>query len=557
MPIVPRLRPTSLRPLQPALLRPRWVRWRASLCGLTLLLGLLLTLLASASQAATPMPPPADEALTVSYYEDAAGQLSAEQVLALPAAAWRQAGSTHASFGYTRSVYWFRVELASGASPGPHLLEIGSPVLDDIRLWWPGPGQPVGEPALRLGDKHPFADRPVRHPNFIVPVDLPAGTTRSLLARVQTTSALQFPLTLWSPEAFHAHSQDSMLLQGSYIGVMLGLLIYNLILLISVRERVYLLYVGWVASIGTFLVTLSGLSYEYLWPEATTWNDRSLVLLLGLTGTFGGAFASDFVKLSSGPRWRLHLLQTLVAANAAAAVGAFVLPYSTGIRVAIISAVMTIAVVTVFAVVRAREGFHPARIFILAFGAILGGGAVLALNKFGLIERSLFTEHAAQIGSAIEVLLISLGLAARLQEERRLRERAQDRALRVQREATETLESRVRDRTEALEQANRKLAQLSMTDGLTAIPNRRYLDDALQRELQAASQAGHPISVALVDVDHFKLFNDLHGHLAGDLCLQRVAQELQLQAKRSDDLVARLESWRRDRSPRARVMCPP
>jgi diguanylate cyclase (GGDEF)-like protein len=204
-----------------------------------------------------------------------------------------------------------------------------------------------------------------------------------------------------------------------------------------------------------------------------------------------------------------------------------------------VSAVMAIGLVTMVAALRAHEGYRPAQIFLLAFGCVLAGGAILAANKFGLIERNLLTEHAAQIGSAIEVLLISLGLAARLNEERSLRESAQAAALRVQHEAREQLESRVRERTIELEAVNRKLSQLSMTDGLTAIPNRRYLDDVLARELEQATTAGKSLSVALVDVDHFKMFNDTHGHLAGDLCLQSVARELQAQALRNDDLVAR------------------
>ncbi|OYT89832.1 MAG: diguanylate cyclase [Burkholderiales bacterium PBB6] len=534
----------STRLPHPALRRPAAAqRWPGALARrwqqlLSLFLLSLLLALPAISHAM-----PAREAVAMDYFEDPAGQMTADQIRQLPASAWQSTGNHNAKFGYTRSVFWFRANLThDGHGSTRRLLEIGYPVLDSIDLWLsavPDNGSEQAQQHQHLGDKLAFADRPIRHRNFVVPVTLQAGGTLALLARVETSSSMQFPLELWDPDAFASHDQDTMLLHGGYIGVMGGLLIYNLILLITVREKVYALYVAWVAAIGTFLTTLTGLSFQYLWPEATAWNDTALVVLLGLSGATGCAFAATFMKLQPLPAWRLSAVRALVVMNLVATAAAFVLPYSVGIKFSIVSAVLAIGLVTVLAALRANEGYKPGQIFLLAFGCVLAGGAILAANKFGLIERNLLTEHAAQIGSAIEVLLISLGLAARLNEERSLRESAQAAALRVQHEAREQLESRVRERTIELEAVNRKLSQLSMTDGLTAIPNRRYLDDVLARELEQATVAGKSLSVALVDVDHFKMFNDTHGHLAGDLCLQTVARELQAQALRTDDLVAR------------------
>jgi diguanylate cyclase (GGDEF)-like protein len=90
-----------------------------------------------------------------------------------------------------------------------------------------------------------------------------------------------------------------------------------------------------------------------------------------------------------------------------------------------------------------------------------------------------------------------------------------------------------------LASANSELERLSRQDGLTGLANRRYFDYSLASELARARRAGHPLSLLLCDVDHFKLYNDTYGHLAGDDCLQRVAQVLQSVCKRSSDLPAR------------------
>ncbi|MFY0663497.1 MAG: diguanylate cyclase [Natronospirillum sp.] len=88
-------------------------------------------------------------------------------------------------------------------------------------------------------------------------------------------------------------------------------------------------------------------------------------------------------------------------------------------------------------------------------------------------------------------------------------------------------------------QANKELEQLAMQDGLTGVANRRAFDQTLQKELQRAVRQGYPLTLMLVDIDHFKLFNDHHGHLAGDDALKSVAGVLANEFQRSGELVAR------------------
>lgn len=83
------------------------------------------------------------------------------------------------------------------------------------------------------------------------------------------------------------------------------------------------------------------------------------------------------------------------------------------------------------------------------------------------------------------------------------------------------------------------LERIAWIDGLTDIPNRRYFDDQLDKERRRAQREGHPLAVIMMDVDHFKAFNDHYGHGAGDTCLQQVAQVLRGATGRAADLVAR------------------
>ncbi|MCI0667876.1 MAG: diguanylate cyclase [Methylococcaceae bacterium] len=90
-----------------------------------------------------------------------------------------------------------------------------------------------------------------------------------------------------------------------------------------------------------------------------------------------------------------------------------------------------------------------------------------------------------------------------------------------------------------LHEANIKLARLSAVDGLTEVFNRRYFDNALEKEFQRSIRNRAPISLIMIDIDGFKAFNDFYGHLQGDRCLKQIATALKRVFKRSHDFIAR------------------
>lgn len=106
-------------------------------------------------------------------------------------------------------------------------------------------------------------------------------------------------------------------------------------------------------------------------------------------------------------------------------------------------------------------------------------------------------------------------------------------------EHREQLENLVEQRTAELEEANRRLQHLSDTDPLTGAANRRRFDDALATEWKRAYRSEDELSILMVDVDHFKDFNDEHGHQSGDLCLKQIAFAIVASARRAGDIVAR------------------
>ena len=101
-----------------------------------------------------------------------------------------------------------------------------------------------------------------------------------------------------------------------------------------------------------------------------------------------------------------------------------------------------------------------------------------------------------------------------------------------------SLERKVTERTRQLAIANERLEQLSGTDPLTGLANRRRLEEVLNNQWRRGQRSGRPLGLAMIDVDHFKYYNDQYGHPRGDDCLQQIAAEL-IRTTGSADLVAR------------------
>jgi diguanylate cyclase (GGDEF)-like protein/PAS domain S-box-containing protein len=101
------------------------------------------------------------------------------------------------------------------------------------------------------------------------------------------------------------------------------------------------------------------------------------------------------------------------------------------------------------------------------------------------------------------------------------------------------LELRVAERTRELEEANKKLQLISITDALTGVYNRRYFNEAIDSEWRRAIRSKEPLSLIMMDIDFFKAYNDCYGHLEGDGCLKNVANALKKSIHRTSDILVR------------------
>jgi len=517
----------------------------------------------------------------VFYLEDKVGQISIDAILnSYSQKPWKKSTADTLSFGYTGSAYWIKATLINDTDEQQsRLIEIAYPVLDYLDIYFVHQGKIKS--MYTLGDKQPFSNRPIKHRHFVVPLEIMGHMTLELYFRAKTSSSMQLPLIIWKERTFLENGQKQLLGLGIYFGIMFVMAMYNIFIFFSVREISYFYYVLYVVSMSMFLASLNGLNFQYLWPNATIWNDESI--LVGLSGVcfFALLFVASFLNLHHTMPRLIRVYKLLIIYCVLMILGCFLIPYYISIRIVIISAVLLIVLAFVIGIIRWLAGDSSARFYTTAWVALFLGGVTLALSKFGFVADNFLTKNAVQFGSAIEVLFLSFALADRLNIEKKIRyeaqlaalenekvariaqaqaldqekrsrlaqekalkhekeaREAQERALSIQKQANETLEQRVYERTRDLEKVNTKLKELSTTDGLTGLKNRRHFNEMFHYEFARAVRDKTPLALLMIDVDHFKNINDTFGHLIGDDCLKMIAETLHEMIRRECDCLSR------------------
>lgn len=422
----------------------------------------------------------------VYFLEDSADRYSIDVVRG-DAVEWtRQQEDKAFNQGYSDSAWWLHVRLENETSTSVlRYLEISYAVLDYVDVWIYSADQLIS--FYEMGDKLPFNARPIEHRFFVFPINWEPQHTLDLYFRIKTSTAVQAPLTLWDRDAFERRENQSNIAQGLYYGAMVVIAIYNFLIFIVVKDRSYLYYVAFVMSLPLFIASMSGQAYHFLWPDSVLWNDHSIPFFLAMAFGSSALFTRRFLQVREWSRFLNLGLAGVATVAFATLVLSFVMPYRFSIHVLVPLGLFACIFEMVVGGLSWYKGVNNARFYVIAWLMFLCGGVLLALNKLGVLPQNFITEYSVQIGSVLEAVLLSFAMAERINVERRLRFAAQDEALKVTRRLNEQLEERVRERTLELEKLNARLEEISNTDQLTKLKNRRYLETSCARSGPAAS----------------------------------------------------------------------
>ncbi|GAB2575384.1 hypothetical protein GCM10027034_01990 [Ramlibacter solisilvae] len=447
---------------------------------------------------------------TFTVLEDAQGRLTLEDIVEPQAQARFRPVSQFgpgANFGMSGSAYWLRVVLDAPASaPSDWLLEIAYPPLDRFELY--APDSASGFRMQWGGDSYPFAHKEVPHRNHVLPVRLWPGQANVLYLRIQSEGTVAAPTTLWQPKALWEHDMASYAVLSLYFGLLIGLLLYNLLLFVSVRDRAYLIYVAFAGWMAIGQAALTGLGGQYLWPEWAWWNSVSPAVGLATAAIFGLQFARSFLSSPQRMPGIDRLLIALLAGWGLSVIAAVFLNYRLSSYMVIGLAVASVATMVIVGVISIRREFAGARYFFTAWAVLLVGVFTLALHNSGLLPSNRITSNAVLIGSALEMVLLSFALGDRINVARRFKEQAQARiaAEHAMVEALEESQTRLRRVLEERE----VILQNSIVGiaFLTPAGRLRWANKALRDILGADVRTGDSLEPFYLSREHYLAIGD-------------------------------------------------
>ena len=427
--------------------------------------------------------------------EDPTGKLDFDAVR--QSTNFKPAPAKGTNFGFSPSAWWVRVTLDNtGAQDRQLLLRQDYPLIDYIDLW--APDRNGAWHATHTGDQRVFSTREFAHRDFIFALDLPAASQRTIYLRFASSGPIDISLSLFEQHALLSAISAEQLAYGVYYGGFLVLVLYNFFIFLAVRDRAFFYYLLYAISYGLYFSVFNGLSFEFLWPNHPVWGNQSLLVLLSASLLFSLQFTRKFLGTASyAPKIDLTAVVLQVVAGLALA-ASFFLPYSALILQLALLTVLVTVLILAMGTLGLIKGYKPARFFMIAWGMLLLAVLVFMLKTFGLLPHNMLTENGFQLGSLLEMVLLSLALAARVDE----------------------------------------MQKQSRTDALTKLANRRFFDERVAFEFERAHRNHAPISLLVADIDHFKEFNDRFGHMRGDEVLKTVARQL-LEGVRSRDIVCR------------------
>ncbi|WP_150911399.1 EAL domain-containing protein [Marinobacter halotolerans] len=423
---------------------------------------------------------------------------------ALASGLWQPLEEESLNFGYISDVVWLRFPVPD--LPGNRaLLEIRYPQLDDITFYLLENGQLSKQ--VVTGDHHPFNQRPVIHRHFLFPFQAGPDDRYEIVLRVKTQGAMQVPMRIWTPAAFFEQVSITDQLHSVYYGIMLSVLFFNLFIFLALRERMYLLYVLTTAGYLLLISTLNGTAFHLLWPGLPELQNQAMMILVPTAVIFTLLFSREFLNLRrTGPTMDL-MIRVAVALNVGAFVISFVTSYSVASQLSVALAIPSCLLLTIIGPVQWIRGNPQASYYTIAWGLLTLGSAVAAANKYGLLPNNFFTAYAIEIGSAMEAILLTIALAARLYQEREDKVRARE--------------------AEIAAMAARRHAEVRLIDQalhhpLTGLPNRTSLEMAINELINRDCRTRY--SIGVIHLTNLQAITKTLGHRNTDRLIELAAK---------------------------------
>ncbi|EOQ87252.1 7TM diverse intracellular signaling [Leptospira yanagawae serovar Saopaulo str. Sao Paulo = ATCC 700523] len=325
---------------------------------------------------------------------------------------WSKPEEMKYNFGYWKRFVWVKFEVINPSeSPSQYILDIESPWVDEVVLTWKSLG--VVETSVYRGkDSHTLKEIPHRNPVFLL--DLLPNEKRTVFLKISNVGILSAPLRIWTRNSFFGRVERDYIANGIYFGIISALLLYNLLIFISVKEKAYLFYCLYLTTLLINYALLGGFFKQLLIPESFLNIKPYLYTSVNASLLFVGLFSLTFLNLKKlNPKLDRLILGSAVAIGVYS-VFSFFIPYHWMEISFIYTFPYFILLLVSSGIYSYWKGVKSSLFFVSAWVTLFVGVIVDSLTKASILPTTTFGRYGVQIGTAFEVILFSLALGRRL-----------------------------------------------------------------------------------------------------------------------------------------------
>lgn len=396
----------------------------------------------------------------VLLYQDQTNKLSFEQIekqsdlfkkniLAVP------------NLGISSFNNWVKFSLVNNTANEKLILEIANPIIDEADLYIVK-GKNVE--IIKSSNDQPLRKKQYFHQFYLFDLLIKPNETIVCYLRLKSNQQILAPLSLKTPNNIPTDLSDSDTRSGIYLGIMMVMLLYNLFIFFTTKDKDYLVYCHYIFWVTLTQATLLGYSHRFLWTE-NVWLSQNMVIFCGaMSGIATILFAKSFLHTRKLV-YRLNIGLNITILSYLISITILIIGNKAiAFQIVNLTAAIVSILIMVIAWVAFRKKYASARYFLISWSIFFASILIFVFKDYNIVPYNMFTVHSVELGSALEAIFLSFALANRINILKKEKEASQAEVLRslqenerIVREQNVILEQKVSERTFELKETNEEL----------------------------------------------------------------------------------------------------
>ncbi|MCX8058305.1 MAG: response regulator [Spirochaetes bacterium] len=330
------------------------------------------------------------------------------------------------NFGYSSYTYWFKFKVKKNKDVPPlFFIEIAFPPLDYIELYFQDENN--NYITFITGDKFNFEKRPYFHRNFIFPIKLNSDEKEyTIFIKLKTESSAVLPIKIYSEKAFIEYLYRNNLFIGIFYGILIIMLFYNLFLFLALKDLSYLFYVFHSISYIIYQSVWDGLFFQYFISNNIILNNLLNPFLMALTNLTGIFLLRFYLNIDTHSPLLFQVYRIFVIFGIIVTIIPLFLRYSLSVKITTFFILPSVIFLIFGSYISYKKGFKYSRFFLYAWSIFLVAILMNVFRAFKILPTNKFTlQLSLQYGFLFENLLLSFGLADRINTLRNEKEKSQ------------------------------------------------------------------------------------------------------------------------------------